>query len=76
MRCVAICALIVLAGCSGTPDETSLVGDPVRGEMVFETCASCHALEANPEEPYFGPHLDDLFGRPLAADPTIVVAER
>jgi len=44
-------------------------GDPERGAMVFETCASCHALVHDANEPYFGPHLVGLFGRPVAADP-------
>lgn len=64
-----IAILFALAGCAGAPEESAPVGDAERGAMVFETCASCHALEANPAEPYFGPHLADLFGRPLAADP-------
>ena len=49
--------------------------DPERGAMVYETCASCHALEADAPEPYFGPHLADLFGRPLAADPNYDYSE-
>lgn len=73
---------VLLVGCGGgdqpAPDAESrdgsgssdlLPADAERGAMVYETCASCHALVADPEEPYFGPHLADLFGRPLAADP-------
>ena len=42
--------------------------DADRGAVVYETCASCHALVADADEAYFGPHLAGLFGRPLAAD--------
>ncbi len=60
---------------AGTKNETATAwvsafdGDAERGARVYETCASCHALTENPQEPYFGPHLAEIFGRPIAADP-------
>jgi len=43
-------------------------GDAERGARVYETCAACHALNPTPEEPYFGPHLEGIMGREVAAD--------
>lgn len=67
MRAIVLVALLCVLGC-GEDRSISSRGDAERGAMVFETCASCHALEHDPNEPYFGPHLVDLFGRPVAAD--------
>jgi cytochrome c len=63
---VLLCVLLtaVLTGCGGGPK-----GDPQRGAMVFETCAACHALNPDPDEIYFGPHLRGIIGREVAADP-------
>ncbi len=35
------------------------MGDPVRGQMVYEKCAGCHSLDAN----RVGPKHRDVFGR-------------
>lgn len=85
MKCTILVlglSLVVACGTGDTPpadDESDTErtaaaadvrpGDPERGAVVYQTCASCHALSADAAEPYFGPHLADLFGRPLAADP-------
>jgi cytochrome c len=63
---ILLCVLFtaVLAGCGGGP-----AGDPERGAVVFETCAACHALNPDPDEIYFGPHLRGIIGREVAADP-------
>jgi cytochrome c len=60
----AAAMLVPLGGCGGGPQ-----GDPRRGAMVYETCASCHALNPQPDEIYFGPHLQGIIGREVAADP-------
>jgi cytochrome c len=62
LMCVMLAA--VSAGCGGGP-----AGDPQRGAMVYETCASCHALQPEPGEVYFGPHLRGIIGREVAGDP-------
>jgi cytochrome c len=43
--------------------------------MVYETCASCHALQPDPDEVYFGPHLRGIIGREVAADPDFQYSE-
>ena len=69
---ILLCVLLVAAsaGCGGGP-----AGDPQRGAMVYETCASCHALQPDPDEVYFGPHLLDIIGREVAADPDFQYSE-
>ena len=58
----------------GTPDphgrtEEEIAASAARGAKVFQTCAACHTLRADADEPYFGPHLVGIFGRRPAADP-------
>jgi cytochrome c len=69
---ILLCVLLaaVSAGCGG-----GSAGDPQRGAMVYETCASCHALQPDPDEVYFGPHLRGIIGREVAADPDFQYSE-
>ena len=42
-------------------------GDPKRGEVAFQKCFACHALE--PGRNFSGPSLAGILGRRIAADP-------
>ena len=66
------------AGASDAADEAErvvLAGNPERGAMVFETCAACHALHADPEEIYFGPPLAGIIDADVAADPEFAYSD-
>lgn len=48
-----------------TPAASSLTGDAERGRRVFNQCRACHNLQAKGPRK-LGPHLAELFGRPIA----------
>jgi len=84
-------AILAAAGCGGggggdgdaggaNGDGTEALagfpsGDPARGKVVYETCAACHSLVADPGEVYFGPHLAGIVGREVAADPDFAYSD-
>ena len=44
-------------------------GDAARGEVAFQKCYACHALEAGKND-LTGPSLRGIVGRPIAAEPS------
>lgn len=62
-----------------TGDDRGPTGVPTgnreRGALVYETCAACHALHADPDEFYFGPPLAGIIGRQVAADPEFAYSD-
>lgn len=50
----------IAAECGGTADA---------GRALFETCAACHAVQADASAGLAGPHLESLFGRTVAGLP-------
>ena len=62
---VRIAALVVFAAVLMLPAaavraQAPVVGDPVKGKVVFEQCAACHALD---DAKSAGPSLKGMFGR-------------
>jgi cytochrome c len=62
-------AAVVLAATISAPAETGwaggLVGDPNRGEALYEACQDCHSLDKND----VGPRHRGVFGRKAASLP-------
>jgi cytochrome c len=57
--------LLALAG-SMAAHAAVAAEDPVKGKALFETCVTCHSLEAGQHG--VGPTLHGLFGRKSAAE--------
>lgn len=49
-------------------DAAGRVGDPVRGEVVFQRCYACHSVEPD-ETGLPGPNLHGVIGRAAATRP-------
>ncbi|MDJ0685751.1 MAG: c-type cytochrome [Alphaproteobacteria bacterium] len=66
----ATALIIVLAGLcgaiwAGAPLSAAEIGDPVRGEILYRKCQSCHMVGPDARN-RVGPHLNEVFGRAAA----------
>ena len=61
----ATVALAALCALAGPVAAGSLVGDPARGEQLYEACTDCHSLDKND----VGPRHRGVFGRKAASLP-------
>jgi len=62
MMALSLTTIVLLASLSWPLAAVAIEGDPVRGELVFATCASCHEAKSTKEK--VGPGLKGLFARP------------
>ena len=57
---VSVASKILRSSVQETQPAPALIGDAVRGKLVFERrCVGCHAMDVD----HKGPHLQDVYGR-------------
>lgn len=59
---IAALALVHLAAPALAEEVAVPIGDPVRGETLFQQCSGCHQIGPNAKN-RIGPHLNDIFDR-------------
>jgi mono/diheme cytochrome c family protein len=58
---LAIFAAVVAAIATTRGNSTRVVGDPVKGEVLFKGyCSECHTLKAAGSTARYGPNLDNM----------------
>ena len=67
----ATVALAALCAIAGPVAAGSLVGDPARGEQLYEACTDCHSLDKND----VGPRHRGVFGRRAGSLPDYSYSE-
>jgi cytochrome c len=67
----ATVALAALCALAGPVAAGSLVGDPARGEQLYEACTDCHSLDKND----VGPRHRGVFGRRAGSLPDYSYSE-
>ena len=67
MKPIAGIAAAILLAATALAAAPPIQGDPKRGEVAFQKCYACHALE--PGKNLSGPSLHRIFGRRIAAAP-------
>jgi cytochrome c len=71
-RGFALSGLVYLAPAAVRAVE---IGDPTRGERVFQRCFACHSIDPSEKSMLQGPTLYRIMGRPAAAIPGFVYSD-